>query len=299
MFKKVYIEISDVCHNNCSFCPSPQIANKKGRMPLWLFSKALEQVKPLSKRICLHVLGDPLEVANLADYVSLIKEKKLTIDLVTTAKFLRKHHYAMLIQPPFHQVSISLSAYFDRMNEFSFDFTKNLLNFCDFCLENHSDTFINLRIQSKFILNENKKMNELINALNTHFYATLSQNLHQSINEIKKSFINGIYPKNAKIRLARKILLNFKTSFEWKNMNADNRQKTCYGLREQIAILSNGEVVPCCIDYGGKISLGNVKDSSLDEILNSKMAMEIKNGFIKNLATHPHCISCTYPIGLS
>ncbi|ANE36548.1 radical SAM superfamily enzyme (SPASM domain) [Campylobacter iguaniorum] len=294
-FKKIYIEISDICSCKCSFCPSPMRVERRGVMSLALFERVLTQIKPLCKRICLHVLGDPLEVKNFKDYADLVAKFGLEIDLVTTGKNLKKDSFALLSSPPFHQISLSLSAFFDENNHFKEDFISNLLAFCNYSVAQKSDVFVNLRVQSEFLLNQNPKMLELFDCLQSHF----GLNLQPNLDEIKANFQSQIYPKNTKIRLARKVLLNFKTSFNWKNEDANSSQKRCHALTHQLAILSDGTVVPCCIDCFGVINLGDIKSSNLNEILNSKRALDIKNGFLNGVATEPHCHKCTYPIGVS
>ncbi|CUU70152.1 radical SAM family protein [Campylobacter hyointestinalis] len=294
MFKKVYIEISDICSCKCSFCPSPN-QPKKGAMSLELFEYVLKQISPFTKCVCLHILGDPLEVVNLKEYINLVAKFDLKIDLVTTGKMLYRHSFDMLLEPPFHQISFSLSAFLDKNSKFSDDYVSNLLAFCNASLTKKSDTFINLRVQSDFLLTNDINLQKLINAFEKHF----NINLNSELKRIKEDFAKGIYPKNTKIRLARKILLNLKTSFEWKNSNSKTIQKTCYALKDQLGILSDASVVPCCIDYAAKINLGDLKTADLSQILNSQRAINIKKSFAKGIAIEKTCQKCGYITGVS
>mgnify|MGYP003296072727 CR=1 FL=1 len=58
-----------------------------------------------------------------------------------------------------------------------------------------------------------------------------------------------------------------------------NNEGTCMGLRNQIAILANGDVVPCCLDSEACILLGNIFETSLEDILNSEKSQNIIKGF--------------------
>ena len=89
-FQKVYIEISDICGCECSFCPSLNLA-KFGSMDLGLYERILSQIRGKTRAICLHLLGDPLANLNLNKYLSLAYDKDFKIDLVTTGKYLKKH----------------------------------------------------------------------------------------------------------------------------------------------------------------------------------------------------------------
>ena len=101
--------------------------------------------------------------------------------------------------------------------------------------------------------------------------------------------------KPKSIRLDYKVLLHFDNYFEWPSLN--NRvygDGTCQGLSSHIAILSSGVVVPCCLDGDGVMELGNLKNSSLDNILSSKRANSIRDGFKDKIAVEDLCKRCSY-----
>ena len=68
----------------------------------------------------------------------------------------------------------------------------------------------------------------------------------------------------------------------------------CYGLRNQIGVLADGTVVPCCLDAEGEIALGNLFDSTLEEIVNSPRARAMYDGFTEHRAVEPLCRTCGY-----
>jgi radical SAM protein with 4Fe4S-binding SPASM domain len=68
----------------------------------------------------------------------------------------------------------------------------------------------------------------------------------------------------------------------------------CYGLGDHFGILSDGTVIPCCLDSDGVIALGNVFDTPIDKILSSERAVKIREGFKKRLGTEDLCKRCGY-----
>ena len=68
----------------------------------------------------------------------------------------------------------------------------------------------------------------------------------------------------------------------------------CYGLRDQIGILVDGTVVPCCLDANGCISLGNLFSEETEEILSSPRAKAIYDGFTHRRAVEQLCRTCGY-----
>ena len=66
----------------------------------------------------------------------------------------------------------------------------------------------------------------------------------------------------------------------------------CKALHKQIGVLSDGSLVPCCMDHHGDIRLGNLFTQSLDEILDSPRAKAMIEGFRHHRATEQLCRNC-------
>ena len=66
------------------------------------------------------------------------------------------------------------------------------------------------------------------------------------------------------------------------------------GTKTHIAILANGDVVPCCLDGDGVMVLGNVYENSLKSILESKRFNDINKGFNENKLVEELCQKCKY-----
>jgi radical SAM protein with 4Fe4S-binding SPASM domain len=97
------------------------------------------------------------------------------------------------------------------------------------------------------------------------------------------------------MRLDNKVLLHFDNYFEWPSLqNPIYGHGTCQGLSSHIAILASGVVVPCCLDSQGVMPLGDIKNKSLQEILFDKRAIDIRDGFHKNICIEELCQKCSY-----
>ena len=94
--------------------------------------------------------------------------------------------------------------------------------------------------------------------------------------------------------LCERVFLEWGEKFDWPDINGDILSDTgfCYGLRDQIGILCDGTVVPCCLDRNGDIALGNLYEQSLDEILLSPRAHNIYEGFTKHECREDLCCRC-------
>ena len=99
-------------------------------------------------------------------------------------------------------------------------------------------------------------------------------------------------------RLATRIFLEWGERFDWPDPNLSecdpDTDLFCYGLRDQIGILADGTVVPCCLDADANLALGNLFESDLDEILASPRAKAIYDGFTRRRAAESLCRKCGY-----
>ena len=84
--------------------------------------------------------------------------------------------------------------------------------------------------------------------------------------------------------------------FDWPELELEEVRQTgfCYGLRDQIGILCDGTVVPCCLDHNGDIPLGNLFEQELREILESPRARAVYEGFSGRKVVEPLCKRCGY-----
>ena len=96
--------------------------------------------------------------------------------------------------------------------------------------------------------------------------------------------------------LADRIYLEWGEKFDWPDLQApeDTGELFCYGLRDQLGVLCDGTVVPCCLDHNGDIPLGNLYTQDLEEILNSPRATALYDGFSRKTPSEELCRRCGY-----
>lgn len=96
-------------------------------------------------------------------------------------------------------------------------------------------------------------------------------------------------------RLAEHIFLEQAEKFDWPDPEApESGTEFCHGLRQQLAVLWDGTVVPCCLDGDGRMALGNLYTSSVEEILASPRAAAIREGFSRRQPSEELCRRCGY-----
>ena len=65
-----------------------------------------------------------------------------------------------------------------------------------------------------------------------------------------------------------------------------NTNGTCKGLIDHIGILSDGSIIPCCLDSKGIINLGNIYQDDINDIYNKEIVREMIKGFKNNYKCH-------------
>ena len=99
-------------------------------------------------------------------------------------------------------------------------------------------------------------------------------------------------------KLASKLILEWGERFDWPDESLPEADKNsplfCYALRDHAGVLVDGSVVPCCLDSDGRLTLGNLYENELDEILSSPRAKAIFEGFSRRRAAESLCRKCGF-----
>ena len=68
---------------------------------------------------------------------------------------------------------------------------------------------------------------------------------------------------------------------------------TCNEPWRKLIVRANGDVLPCCSFYGYEIVLGNLADSTLQQMFNSPRMKKLRNDFKQGIYENPACESCS------
>jgi len=254
-------------------------------MELPFFKKVVEELSAYTDEIALHVMGDPMVLTNLREYLEIAYASGLKVMITTSGFYLDSARREALFHPSIRQINISLNSFNKNSVSRSFEsYMEPILELCDEKLLRSKDFFINLRVWNLDEEQSEKEFNEkLFELLERHFDLEEGSVASQ---------ING---ERQSIRLASKILLHFDRYFEWPSLsNTHESDGYCQGLDKQIAVLSDGRVVPCCLDSEGIMELGNLRETNLGKILKTKRSLAVVNGFAKGICSEELCQKCSY-----
>ena len=270
MYNKVYVEITNICNMNCSFCHGHKRAPR--RMTHDEFAVILDKLQDKTKYIYYHLMGEPLTHPDLPEFIRMAGESGYKSIITTNGTLLGKRGDE-LISAGIHKVNISLHSFEDGSDEAYDKYVTSLANFAN------NATRVGVIVVFRL-------WNRGFDGGRNDMALTLL-----------REKLGGEWVENTRgTRIRDKIFLEWGDRFEWPDSAADIKGDRffCYGLKDQFGILSDGTVVPCCLDSDGVIALGNIFDGDIDAILSSDRATAIVEGFKCGKASEELCRRCGY-----
>lgn len=270
MYNKVYVEITNICNMSCSFCHGHK--RERRRMSLEEFSLILDKLKDKTKYIYYHLMGEPLTHPLLPEFLKMAAESGYK-SIITTNGTLLKKRGDEILSAGLHKVNISLHSFEGGSESSHAEYVEMLAEFAKKAAE--SGTIVVFRLWNKGV---DGGTND------------------SSLNLLKKH-IEGEWQENTRgIKIGDRIFLEWGERFEWPDTNADIKGEKffCYGLKDQFGILSDGTVVPCCLDSDGIINLGNIFVEDINAILSSQRATKMVEAFRCRQASEDLCRRCGY-----
>ena len=270
-FQKVYLEISNVCNLKCSFCPGTK--RKPMVMDVDSFSAIVPKLRQWTDFLYFHLMGEPLCHPNLERYLEIAGLEGFRVILTTNGTLLQSRQEMLLNAPALHKVNISLHAF--EANDLAVPFDIYL-----------RDCFAFAKAA------EGKKI--VVFRLWNHGGAEAKN--QQILESLERVFPKPWAETRKGIRIGDRIFLEYGDKFDWPDLSAEegNDRVFCYGLRDQIGILCDGTVVPCCLDHEGDLALGNILETNLENILETPRAQAIYQGFQHRKAAEELCRKCGY-----
>ena len=270
-FQKIYLEISNVCNLSCRFCPGTKRKPKVMTEPE--FHHLLPKLRPWTDFLYFHLMGEPLCHPLLDSFLTAAGTHGFKVILTTNGTLLQKQQNLLLSSRALHKVNISLHAF--EANDLAVPFETYLKQCFAFGKAAEGTKLVVFRLWNQG--GAEARNGEILAGLEEFF---------------PKPWIT----ERKGIRIGNRVYLEYGDKFDWPDQNAEDHgdQVFCYGLRDQVGVLCDGTVVPCCLDHDGDLALGNLFESELGEILESERAKAIYEGFQRRYAAEELCRKCGY-----
>ncbi len=236
------------------------------------FALILDKLSDKTEYIYYHLMGEPLTHPLLPEFIRLAKTLGYKSIITTNGTLLQKRKEELL-SAGIHKINISLHSFEGVADEKHVRYVCELAEFAKSAAEH--GIIVVFRLWN----------NGFDDGKNEVVFNLLKQN------------IDGEWIQNTRgIRIRKRIHLEWGERFEWPDSNAEIKGSSfsCYGLRDHFGILSDGTVVPCCLDSDGIINLGNIFEEDVDTILSSRRALNMVKGFKDGIASEDLCKRCGY-----
>ena len=239
---KIQFESSTLCNARCSFCPHSKMTRPMGTMSDTLFHKIIKEGKEMGIRIYSPFLnGEPFVFPKIYEWLDYMLKEKVLVSLYTNAEYLDVDK--LLTYPNIWKVNCS----FNGATKETYEKVMGLYNF-----EKTRDKIKDLINRAKFGVSVSMVVNE--------------DNVHE------KRLFREMWGDKAKICYFVNWGGDKHSTFERKGI-----QVPCYHLLHDITILWDGRVNLCCMDYDGKVILGDLNKQTLKEIIGNIELLRIRH----------------------
>ena len=289
MIDRCYIEITNTCNLDCHFCPKHH--RKRRQLSEEEFDLLTDRVRGKVCFLYFHLMGEPLLHPLLHQFVTMAREKGFKTVLTSNGTLL--HRAMALLDTLPYKIQLSLHSHESNARGELSEYMDQVMRFSTQAAG--KGTCMVLRLWNQGGMDrENEEVMRLI---------------EKYVPKPWKERPDGF-------RLCDNLYLEFDRKFEWPggggkaaSDDSDGKQEEsdgkleaspskskqeyfCKALIKQIGVLSDGSLVPCCLDHDGDVILGNLFHQSLEEILASPRAQALVEGFRHHAATEPLCQSC-------
>lgn len=289
MIDRCYIEITNTCNLDCHFCPKHY--RKRRQLSEEEFDLLTNRVRGKVCFLYFHLMGEPLLHPLLPQFITMAREKGFKTVLTSNGTLL--HRAMALLDTLPYKIQLSLHSHESNARGELSEYMDQVMRFSTQAAG--KGTCMVLRLWNQGGMDrENEEVMRLI---------------EKYVPKPWKERPDGF-------RLCDNLYLEFDRKFEWPggggkaaSDDSDGKQEEsdgkleaspskskqeyfCKALIKQIGVLSDGSLVPCCLDHDGDVILGNLFHQSLEEILASPRAQALVEGFRHHAATEPLCQSC-------
>ncbi len=272
---KAYFEITNVCNASCTFCPghhrSPRFVTESE------FVTVLARLQGAVEYLYFHVMGEPLCHPQVRSFAALAKERGFRVMITSNGLLSDKVGIPLIEDGNIYKLSLSLHSY--EANAFGMPLEKYLddcLTLAAFASERHTICALRLWNREEGSSDVNGRNERILSHLRYRFGDNWSEN-------------------RTGYRIRPYLFLEWGERFTWPGERLPKDCPVfCHALRSQIGILSDGTVVPCCLDGEGRISLGNLFSDELSTVLSSPRAVAMYEGFTSHHAVEPLCRTCGF-----
>ena len=284
-FPKIYLEITNICNLSCSFCRGT--VREKQFLSVEDFRRYATEARQFTDYLYLHVMGEPLLHPELQALLDIAASLGFRICITTNGTLLPERLSALLCRADsLYKVSVSLHAFeANTERRIGRDFRGYIEGCADAAQRlGERGTIVALRLWN----NDNPAA--VTPARNGENDAVLSI--------LRERFAGEWTPNRRGQKIGEGVYLEWGDKFDWPTADGSipdyGPRAHCFAMKDHVAILCDGRVLPCCIDCDGAMPLGNLNDKLLGDILADTPAADFLHAVAENRLDYPLCRHCNF-----
>ncbi|MBI5560475.1 MAG: SPASM domain-containing protein [Deltaproteobacteria bacterium] len=265
----VRVETTDICNANCSTCTREIMTRSMGTMDMGLYKKIVDECSLHRVRyIHLHNFGEPLLDKLLFERISYARQKGIDTKLFSNFSLLDEEMARRVVASGLGVIKASI----DGDSKETFEGIRKGIKF-DNVVEN-IDTLLKVR----------KELNSKTPLVGLVFVET-----EKNYSE-REGFVRRWKGKVDSIHISS--YHNWGGSLNGRR-NPEERGMPCLRVWQTFTVLWNGDVALCCMDYDGKVLIGNVNRETISDIFNGEKLRGIRESHLRGeFGKIPICLKC-------
>jgi tetratricopeptide (TPR) repeat protein/MoaA/NifB/PqqE/SkfB family radical SAM enzyme len=319
-----YLELTNKCNFHCSFCPSDFQKREIGYMDIELAKSAYKDVanKKLAPKVELHLMGEPTLYPKLIEILVFAKSLNVDTELVTNGstmvtkivpnilKALKGTIVASHMTPTKEtyrfrgEVGLSWDRYISNIQTLIHEYLKRLKN---------GDQVLN-KIEVRIMITKDSATNASIVETSeqvlqlvkewSDFTAITEQELGLPTFKRPQFNADSVLQKASQAiksyQLQQGVTLTFWDAFTFANTRVSEEYDLekmpepvfCPHPFYDFGVLWNGDVTLCCLDYDGQLKVGNIRDDSIESVMQSEAATDLRASMLGRRPLPPICQKC-------
>jgi radical SAM protein with 4Fe4S-binding SPASM domain len=320
----LFFELTNKCNFHCVFCPSDSQKRNLGSMNLELVKRLYTEAseKRLASVVNLHLMGEPTLHPQLIEILKFGASKNIRTDLVTNGSTLVAKIVPKILdslygtitashmtptKETYHfrgTVGLSWERYISNLRLLIREYMKRIAKGTKCKNDITIRVMSTMNTSANCTITENTEEARAILKEWTDFVASVEEELGMDRFERVDYNSHDLLQENSSRSIDYPLQKGMKLTF-WRAFTfANTRVSDEYELEDKgetgycphpftdVGVLWNGDVTLCCLDHDGELSVGNINNSSIEEIIQNDAAKKLRASMLGRCSLPSVCKTC-------